>query len=243
MSSKPQLLKESTGILVPVRMPDPEPISPWLKEFLGPLDVYVAGCYMVKDQTSPEQAREQFGEEASEELEQVAEGFADAGAEVRTRLVFTHNIVETIDRLEDELDVDLVIVPTAVEAISSLLAVVTDQIHLERVEKAIEALLSDSVVPVTLLHVARQEDEESEKKEKSLVLDGLKQRLTEAGIDQDRIETRSLEDPEPEDRIVEVSREFDVVILDEQETSIRDRLLREAPSPLMVVRPRPEDEE
>lgn len=235
--------KESTRILVPVRLPDPEPLSPWLIEFLGPLAVTIVGCYLVKDQLSPEQARDQFEDDAKQALQTVVAAFEDEGAEVESTLVFTHDVVETIDRMEKESAVDLVIMPAEVDKIANLLAVVTEDVHLDRLQRCISALLEGNPVPVTLLHVAREQADQSEKEEKSLVLDGLKERLIEDGIDAERIDTRSLEHDEPQEKIIEISRKYDVVIMDENETDMRDQLLREAPSPVIVVRPRTDDDE
>lgn len=243
MSPASDFLGEKTRILVPAKLPDPKAISPWLTDFLEPLEVHLLGAYLVKDQTTLEQARDQFEEEASEQLAQLADSFSQTGSQVETKLVFTHSYVDTVERLEEELDIDVTIVPKPVERISSLLAVVTDDMELDRMRKCIEALLEDSVVPVTLLHVAPAEDDEADKEEKSFVLDGVKQRLVEGGIDEERIETRSLDDPDPEERIVEISRDFDVVIMAETEDDIRDQLLREAPSPVIVVHQRQQRDE
>lgn len=229
---------DKTRILVPVVLPDPQPLAPWLVSFLGPLDVHVLGCYLVKEQTSLEQSRDQFEEETRDRLAEVVACFDDVGAQPSSSLVFTHDIVETIDRAEDELDADLLIRPSEVGKISNLLAVVTEDLHLERVRQCITALLEESVVPVTLLSVLDEDADEDEEEEVSVVLDGLKQRLIEHGLDDERIETRSLRHEDPSSRIIEYSRDFDVVIMDENEKKMRDRLLRLAPSPVILVRAR-----
>ncbi|QDG50291.1 universal stress protein [Persicimonas caeni] len=236
MTSTHTLFDDKTKILVPVELPDPQPFAPWLVDFLGALDVHVLGCYLVKEQTSLEQSRDQFEEEARERLDEVVARFQDTGAQTSSTLVFTHDIVETIDRAEAEIDVDLLIRPSEVGKISNLLAVVTDDLHLERVRQCITALLEESVVPVTLLHVMDEDAESSEREKESLVLDGLKQRLIEHGLDEDRIETRCLHDADPAERTIEFSRDYDVVIMDENEKKLRDQLLRQTPIPIIMVR-------
>jgi len=75
-------------ILVPIELPDPDPLSPVLIDDLSSLDVVVLGHYGLPEQTPVRSAREQFGDEAQATLDEVANAFAEAGATVRTRLVF-----------------------------------------------------------------------------------------------------------------------------------------------------------
>ncbi|OYR95925.1 universal stress protein UspA, partial [Halorubrum sp. E3] len=91
-------------ILVPLELPDPEPLSPLLIEDLSSLDVVVLGHYDLPEQTPASSAREQFGEAAQATLDEVAASFADAGASVRTRLVFGKDRAAAIRQVAVEED-------------------------------------------------------------------------------------------------------------------------------------------
>ena len=69
-----------SSILVDVELPAPAPLPPKLVAALASLRVVLVGWYAVPEQTSPAQARDQFGAEAQAALDTLARRFAEAGA-------------------------------------------------------------------------------------------------------------------------------------------------------------------
>lgn len=212
---------EETRVLVPLALPEPEPISPWLQSFLDRVRVHVLGCYVVPDQTSPEQARDEFGDEASEQLDAIADEFREFSADVDSSLVFTRDMVQSIDRVASDLDVDAIVEPREVAPIRSLLAVVTRAIDYERFVKTVSALATDEIDRLNIVQVgAKGEDPQ----EQDLMLDGLRARLTDRGVGDEVIETDSMTTSDPTGEILSMAENFDIVIIAEREPTLTERL-------------------
>jgi hypothetical protein len=91
-------------ILISFELPDIEPLSQTLIESLAPLPVVLVGHYAVPEQTPSEDARREFGEDATAKLEQEAERFKQLDSPVETRLEFGKDRASTVDRIADEED-------------------------------------------------------------------------------------------------------------------------------------------
>lgn len=232
---------EETRVLVPLRLPDPDPISPWLQSFLDSVRVHVLGCYVVPDQTSPEQAREQFGDDARESLDEVAGEFREFTADVESSLVFTRDMVQSVERVSSELEVDAIVEPRQVAPIRSVLAVVTRAIDYERFVKSVAALVSEEIERLRIVQVGGQGEDPQEQ---DLMLDGLEARLSDRGIDPEVIETEALKTSDPTGDILSSAEEFDIVIIAEREPTLTGRLAgtiaesvyRDCDAPVVLVR-------
>ena len=99
------------SLLISVDLPAPEPIPPRLARKLMGFRVVLLGCYEVPDQTTPAQARDQFGEEARSALELAAKPLEAEGAVVKRCLVFTRNRIETIERVAAEEGCEAILIP------------------------------------------------------------------------------------------------------------------------------------
>jgi hypothetical protein len=95
-----QSVSEAT-ILVPIDASDPGKPSAALVELLSPHSVVVLGYYPVPDQSSTDQLRSQFGEEAEAKLASIRDRFSKAGADTECTLVFTKDRSKT-DRVATE---------------------------------------------------------------------------------------------------------------------------------------------
>lgn len=228
-----RLFQPSTRVLVPVELPEHDAISPWLIDFLAPLNVVVAGLYVVKEQTSPEQARQQFSDDAREELDALAERFRETGVDVHDELVFTPDVVQSVDRLKDDHEIDVIVTARPIEDVANVLAVFTPDIDYERIIDCVIDLLRHDDATAELLYTCQEQHEEEEK---AVLLDGVLNRLTDGGVDESRISTEIVVTDEPDRATVERAKDFDVVIIDENEQQLYDSLLVRAPAHLFVVR-------
>jgi hypothetical protein len=68
-----------SSILVDLELPEPAPLPSALIRVLSSLRVVLLGWFSVPEQTSPAQARDQFGAEAEETLDAAARRFENAG--------------------------------------------------------------------------------------------------------------------------------------------------------------------
>ena len=208
-------------ILVPLELPDPEPLSPLLIEDLSSLDVVVLGHYDLPEQTPASSAREQFGEAAQATLDDVAASFADAGASVRTRLVFGKDRAAAIRQVAVEEDCAAELDPAPTEGIERILVPIPDVAGFDRLPTFIRVLSEDSTQRITLFHVV--EGEETRERGEAVVSE-TRERLVEDGFDPDAVDTLVVEGDEHDEEILRVAADYDAVVMYEPESSLGDRL-------------------
>ncbi|WP_281194798.1 universal stress protein [Halorubrum sp. F4] len=228
-------------ILVPVELPDPEPIAPVLVRHLAPLDIVVMGHFEVPEQTPSEAARDQFKHEAQAALEEVAEPFRETSRSVRTRLVFGKDRATAIDRIMLEEDCAAELNPAPTEGIRRILVPIPAVAEFSRLPAFVNVLCEDSTREVTLFHVA--EDGESRKHAESIVAE-TREGLIEAGLDAELVDTRVVEGEEHDEEILRFAEEYDAVVMYQAESRLGDRIFGTLPDriadrtgdPVIVVR-------
>lgn len=238
------ILDEKATILIDVELPDPAPVPPPLRALMSALKVILVGWYAVPDQTSPAQARDQFEDEAQEALDRVAETFRDSGAEVQTHVVFTGNQLDTIERISAEQDCDAVLIANPIEHLERILVPLRGLHNAERIAHFVADLVKDGTTDVTLLHILEEEEEKAAIEED--VLDKVSSMAVEKGIDAGLIRLRIEVADDPGDAIIDIAKEYDVVVIGETEPSVRavifgsvpEQIAQEAEVPVMVVRRR-----
>jgi nucleotide-binding universal stress UspA family protein len=236
------------SVLVPVDVSTDERPDPQLLELLEPARVVLGGWYPVPDQTLPEQLREAHEEEAIERIEAIAAAFSDADAAVETVVVFTRDRSTTVDRLADEYECGVVLVPRTVRRVERVLVPLRTDVNLSAILSVVGALLRDSEATVTLLHAA--EAEEAAETGERLLRSGADE-LLDAGVDAGRIDTVSLESGALIDDIVDVAANHDVLVIGESEPSLIEHVLGDVPDqlisrtdrPVLIVRKPPAEEE
>ena len=238
-----------SSILVDVELPEPEPLAPSLVDMLSSLRVVLLGWYAVPEQTSPAQARDQFGDEARAALAEIAQDFEAAGADVTPRLVFTGDRFDSLGRISAEEHCDAVLVPTPMDRdrLQRVLVPLRGLHNARRIAPFVADLIQDHTTDVTLLHIL--EEDETEDASLEDVLNPAAEMMKEHGIDAGllRLESRAVDDPA--DTIIEQSGEYDLVVLGESKPSIRailfgtvpEQIAKKAQVPVIVVRH--EDEE
>lgn len=223
MESDEHFFSEQARVLIPLRLPDEDEVSDWLIRFLQAARVFVLGCYVVPDQTSPEQAREQFEEGARESLSAVTKRFEELDARVDSELVFTPDFVQTVERVSKDLKIDGIIRPRPAGPITSMLAVVSGDINYDRLVKCIRELVAGEIERLKLL-VAESSEREQEQQE--VVLDGLYERLVDSDVPEEVIEMESVRSDDPAQTVIEQAEGFGVLVVAEQVGSAADWVLR-----------------
>ncbi len=231
-----------SSILVDVELPEPESLSPALIDALSPLRVVLLGWFSVPEQTSPAQARDQFGAEAEDTLGAAARRFEEAGAEVTTRLVFTGDELDTISRVSVEESCDAVLIPGPVEQLRRVLVPLRGIQNVREIAPFVADLCQDGTARVTLLHVL--EGDETTAASREDVLEPAAEMMRSAGIKAGLLELNSVAADSPADTIVEWAGEHDLVVLGETQPSVREVLFGTMPEqiveavnvPIIVVR-------
>jgi nucleotide-binding universal stress UspA family protein len=231
-----------SSILVDIELPDPEPLPAELVRALSSLRVVLLGWFSVPEQTSPAQARGQFGEEAEATLDAVAQRFEEGGAEVTTRLVFTGNKFDTLTRISTEEDCDAVLIPGAVEELRRVLVPLRGIQNVREIAPFVADLCQDGRAEVTLLHIL--EGEETVASSREDVLEPAAEMMRDHGIKAGLLELDSVAADDPADTIVDWAEEHDLAVLGETEPSVREILFGTVPErivtsiniPVIVVR-------
>lgn len=229
------------SILVPVDVSTDSRPDPQILELLRPARVVLAGWYPVPDQTPPEQLRDAHEAEAVERIEDIAADIPGTGADVETVVVFTRDRATTVDRLANEYECEVVLVPGNVQRVERVLVLIRADINLEAILSVVGVLLDGSDTTVTLFH-AMEPDEDPEGGE--LVLRGAADVLIDAGVEAERIETVNAESDSPVDTIVDAAANHDVLVIGETEPSLIEHIIGDVPSqiidrtqrPVLVVR-------
>ena len=228
-------------ILVPVELPDPEPIAPELVADLASLDIVVLGHYDLPEQTPSGAAREQFEAEATEQLEAIAAPFREAGASVRTRLVFGKDRPTAIDQIAIEEDCVAELDPAPTDGINRILVPLPIIAEFEHLPQFVELLCQGTDSVLTLFHVVEGDEQRARGEE---IVTKTRAGLLAAGFDAADIETVVVDAENHDKEIIRVAGDHDAVVMYEAESQLGDRIfgtlpdrIREATGdPVIVVR-------
>lgn len=228
-------------VLVPVKVLEGEIIPDALIEFIAHLPVVILGYHEVPEQTPPGQARMQFEDQAQAVLDDLAADFQTAGEAAETRLVFTHDAEQTIDRVADETDSSAILLANPAPDIDRLLVPVREGAALERIARFVTDLVGDQPIDVTVFTVVP--DADATEQGESLIAD-LARQLADGGIPEENIAQRFEQHTEPMQAITEAAIDADIVIMGESEPSLRtflfgdssERIAARSLGPVIVVR-------
>ena len=218
--------EERTGedrptILLPLRVLEGDAIPEGVPDLLTNAHVVLLGYHVVPDQTATDQARTQFEEQAIRRLDDFTAILEDAGATVESRVVFTHDGQQTIDRISDDHDCLAVLVPNATRPIEQVLVAVRGMVGLNRFVRVVSGLFANLEIHVTLYHVA---DEDASDEDVEMLLDGIATQLSEEGISPDLIDTEISRGGKSQDMIVETADNYDTIVMGESDRSVRTLL-------------------
>jgi nucleotide-binding universal stress UspA family protein len=220
-------LTGDSTILVPFDVSDDDLPAQPLVDLCRSVDVVLLGYYPVPDQVAPAQLRQDHESDATAALDEVAEVFGASGIDVTDVLVFTHDREDTIDRIANEHSCDAVLTLGEAERIERVLVPVRGDTNLERIVSLLADVMRMSDVSVTLFHSV---DENGDPSHGEFLVRGAVDRLDEAGIDRERIDWQLSEVESPHDEIIELAREYDLLVLGETKPSLRERILGTVPS-------------
>lgn len=223
------LTGEST-ILVPVDVSITEPPDQGVLELLRPVNVVVLGYYPVPRPTAPAHLKEDHEPEAASRLDDIVTRFDSTVHDVEGVLVFTKDRQDSIDRVADQHDCDAVFVPGEAGTVERILVPLRGDVNLERIVSLVGDLVRASDASVTLFHSSAEGADPSQGE---FILRGAADRLSEDGVDRDRITWELSEGSDPEAAIVGLAEAYDLIILGETEPSLRDRIIGAVLTPIL----------
>jgi nucleotide-binding universal stress UspA family protein len=231
------MTNENPTVLVPVDVSTQERPDPELLKLLGPARVVLLGWYPVPDQTAPGQLRDEHESEAVDRIEAVAEALPADGPDVETVVVFTHDRATTVDRVAEDAESDVVVVPDDTQRGERVFVPIRGDVNVDRILGVVGALLEDNEVSVTLFHATPESDEDPSVGD--LLLDSAADELAAAGIDAERIEQDHVVTDSTVDEIVAAASDHDVVVIGETEPSLVEQILGDVPSEIIDRSDRP----
>ncbi|WP_256546058.1 universal stress protein [Halobellus inordinatus] len=242
------VIREPPVILLPVEVLEGQTIPDTVVEFLAPADVIVLGYHVLPDQTPTEQASMQFEDRAQEAVDDIAQSFIDAGGEPETRVVFTHDREQTIDRVATEVGATAILLPNPAGEISEVLVPIRGAIDGGRLADLVATLLAGGAGHVTLWGIAAGEGSEFDAES---AVDTAAERLRGRGLPAEQITTETTTAMLQIHDIVDRSDEADIIVMGEGRESLLAVLLGEdaervaegAVAPVLVVRDRDPDAE
>ncbi|WP_435095211.1 universal stress protein [Halarchaeum sp. P4] len=235
-------IREPPRVLVPVEVLEGESVSESLAEFLSPAEIVVLGYHVLPEQTPTEQASMQFEDRAQEAVDDIARTFEVAGRDVETRVAFTHDREQTVERVAANVGATAVLLPNPVGEVEDVLVPIRGAVDRERLADLVATLLAEGNGTVTLWGLATEEGDFDAEQAVDAAAEGLRER----GLDESRITTETTVAESPVYDIVSRSADFDIIVMGESEESLwaslfgeeTERVAEGAVAPVLVVRQR-----
>jgi hypothetical protein len=236
-------IRQPPKVLIPVRVLDGQTVPEPLVAFLAPSDVVVLGYHVLPEQTSTEQASIQFEERARAAVDDIAETFRGAGREAETRVAFTHDRDQTIDRVADEVGATAVLLSNPTAGIERVLVAVRGAVDTDRLADLVATLVGEGGPTVTLWGVEHGRGDV----DVEAAVDRARETLAARGLSGAGVTVETSVSERPVADVVERSAEFDVVVMGEGEVTVistllgddAERVARGAVAPVLVVRRAP----
>jgi nucleotide-binding universal stress UspA family protein len=223
-------LSGDSTILVPVDVSGGDTPDQPLIDLCRSVDVVLLGYYPVPDQAAPAQLRQDHESDATATLEETADAFGASGVDVVDVLVFTHDREDTIDRVANEYGCDAVLTLGEADRLERVFVPVRGDTNLERIVSLLAGVMRMSDASITFFHSVAEDRDPSHGE---FLVRGAADTLADAGIERERIDWQISETESPNDEIVELAQEYDLLVLGETKPSLRDRILGTVPSRLV----------
>ena len=238
----------ASRLLIPLDIAAKQKLSVPLADLLSTLPVFLVGYWKVPEQSSPEQVREEHGEEAEAYLQEILDRVDQQADQIESQLIFTPDIAESIEELASKHQCDAILTlpgSDGFQEVRRILVCLQDDISFQRLEDFLVALLQNHQPALTLLFYSSEPDE----KEKELLLQGLKGELDEQLLEEIQIDLDVISDSDITADILERTPDFDLLVMGRTAPPLLKKLFskkdekisRKARIPVIVVRHEQED--
>ncbi|APW97654.1 universal stress protein UspA [Halobiforma lacisalsi AJ5] len=229
-------------VLVPVDVLGGQSVPRTVVDAFASVPVTLLAYREIPDQIATSHARDQYGDRARAELEELRSVFEDAGCvDVSTRLVFTHDRLKTFERVAVDEDCHAVLMLNPAPKLESVLVAIRGDVNLEYIADLLGTLLTGTDLEVTFFRVI---GDESDRDAADELVETAADELEAADVDRDRIHAQVTLEGSPTQAILAAAAEHDMLVLGESRPSIRrfifrDRaktLARGTVDPVLVIR-------
>lgn len=229
-------------VLIPVDVLGGESVPTTVIDAFASVPIVLLGYRELPDQTGTDHARDQYGARARAGLEKLHTAFEDAGClDVTSRLVFTHDRLQTFERIAVEASCDAVLLLNPAPVLESVLVAIRGEVNLDHIAMHLETLLAGTELTVTFFHVVA---DETDRERGTELLDAAVDALADTGVDRDRIDSSLMVDGSPTTAILDATRDHDLLVVGESRPSIRRFIFRDRAktlakgtvNPVLVIR-------
>jgi nucleotide-binding universal stress UspA family protein len=233
--------QDTPTVLVPINVANDDPPTQELLDFLSPTEVVLLGWYPVPDQTGTEQMKAEREDEAATFIDSIATALPDE-MDIETSIVFTHDRETTVDRVADEFDSDVVLIPEATDRIERVFVPIRSDVNLEKILPIVGTIMETDGTSCTFCHVTPEDEEDPSAGE--VLLQEVADELADRGVDPEQITTTNIVSDDTVDEIVNAAQNHDIIVMGETKPSLIDRILGDVPTkiidrssrPVLVVR-------
>ncbi|MFB6356795.1 MAG: universal stress protein [bacterium] len=209
-------------------------------ELFSSLTVVLLGIYPVSDQATPEQTRDNFGDEAERIMDEVESRFFEQDVDTERCIKFTSDPVETLNSVALEQECDAILTPGEFESLERILVPVKGTEQFERMAGFIDDLLAKSPQNVTLVGFVEEKETTSDRRS---YLEQFQNELTSGEMREEMIEIRVDTVEDVESMLIEEIEQYDLAVLGESEPelvdvvvgSVHENVINETTVPIITV--------
>lgn len=221
---EPELLKPR--ILVPMEIPDFTPLPAALINAFRDLELMILGYNIVPEQTSPEQSREEFEEEATENLEQIIHDMKARHIDVEQKLIFTPDLAKSVNQYIEDKNCHAILTAQPIDEVKRLLVPLYSKKQITpRLATVLYDLVQSNRLPVSIILLTSGEKESEQHEDVLQLREEAISQLNRVGIDDEQIRINKAKVPDIAKAVQKLSGEDDVIILAEADPSKRGSLL------------------
>jgi nucleotide-binding universal stress UspA family protein len=191
------------------------------------VDVILIGYYPDQGREASTQDRQDRKSAAASSLEEITDAFRASGISVTETLVFTHYRQDSIDYAAKKHGCDAVLTLGGAERIERILVPIRGDTNLERIVALLRDVLQGSDASVTFFHSIMENNDPGRGE---FLVRGAVDRLTQTGIDRERTDWQLSDDASPQEEIIELGTEYDLLVIGETKPSLRHRILGSVPT-------------
>lgn len=227
-------------VVIPLKILRGQALDEDLAGLLAAVNVFILGYHVVPEQTAPAQMRQQFEAQALNALDAIEESIHAVGGNVDSRLLFTHDAEQSIERVADEIDATSLALANPCPPVETILVPLRGDVDALRIGTFVSRIRADREIEVTLFAAAREARVDA--------VEGLVEAAAGAlaanGVPSRAITRRTETTSHPVEAIIEAAIQHDVTVMGEREPDWRslvfgdleDRVAAESLGPVLVVR-------
>lgn len=237
-------IRQPPKVLIPVRVLEGQSLPETLAAFLAPADVVVLGYHVLPEQTPTEQASMQYEERARSAVADIADVLEGVGGSVETRVAFTHDRDQTVERVAAEVGATAVLLPNPAGEVEEVLVAIRGAIDTDRLADLVATLVAAGGERVTVWGLG------GDAFDAEAAVADVRETLLDRGLSGAQVVTETTVTETPVYDIIDRSPEFDAIVMGEGGETLftqlfgddAERVAEGAVAPVLIVRDLPIDE-